>query len=87
MIQKYVFLINTKFFRLASAHFEPVRKFGAFDQVFTTLTPQTDVPAYTPAQERQVLLARAGTYWVLLENTRSTRVAAPAAWATGKRGL
>jgi hypothetical protein len=71
----------------APAHFAPAPKFSTFDQVFTALTPQTDVPAGTPAQERQVLLARAGTYWVLLENTRFTREAAPEAWAISKRGF
>lgn len=71
----------------APAHFEPAPKFGTFDQVFTALTPQTDVPAGTPAQERQVLLARAGTYWVLLENTRFTQQASPEAWAISKRGF
>ena len=71
----------------APAHFEPAPKFGTFDQVFTALTPQTEVPAGTPAQERQVLLARAGTYWVLLENTRFTQQASPEAWAISKRGF
>lgn len=45
------------------------------------------MPAGTPAQERQVLLARAGTYWVLLENTRFTQQASPEAWAISKRGF
>lgn len=71
----------------APAHLAPAPKFGAFDQVFTALTPQTDVPTNTPAQERQVLLARAGSYWVLLENTRFTQQAAPEAWAISKRGF
>lgn len=71
----------------APAHFAPAPKFGAFDQVFTALTPQTNVPANTPAQERQVVLARAGAYWVLLENTRFTQQAAPEAWAISKRGF
>jgi hypothetical protein len=71
----------------ARAQFKPAPTFGSFNQVFSALTPQTDVPAGTPAQERQVLLARTGTYWVLLENTRFTREAAPEAWAISKRGF
>ena len=65
----------------------PAPKFGTFDQVFTVLTPQTDVPAGTPAQKQQVLLARAGTYWVLLENTRFMQQASPEAWTVSKRGF
>ncbi|RZK24211.1 MAG: hypothetical protein EOO56_02260 [Hymenobacter sp.] len=71
----------------APAPLVPAPKFGAFEEVFTALSPQTEVPAGTPAQERQVVLARAGTYWVLLENTRFTREAEPEAWAISKRGF
>lgn len=73
--------------RFAPVQFVAAPKFGSFAQVFTALSPQTDVPAGTPAQERQVLLARAGTHWVLLENTRFTRQAEPEAWAISKRAF
>jgi hypothetical protein len=71
----------------APAHFAPAPKFGTFDQVFTALTPQTDVPAGTPAQERQVLLARAGTMWIYAENVRYSWQAVPLEWAISKRAF
>jgi hypothetical protein len=39
-----------------------------------------------PAQER-VVLARAGTMWVYLENVRYSRKAAPLEWAISKRAF
>lgn len=71
----------------APAQLAPAPKFGTFDQVFTALTAQMHVPAGTPPQEREVLLARTGPYWVLLENVRFTRAANPEAWAVSKRGF
>lgn len=71
----------------APAELVPAPKFGNFEQVFTALTPQTNVVTGVPAQERQVLLARTGRYWVLLENLRFTQQANPEAWAISKRGF
>ncbi|RFP66056.1 hypothetical protein D0N36_06200 [Hymenobacter lapidiphilus] len=71
----------------APAQLVPAPKFGSFDEVFTALSPQTNVAADTPAQERQVLLARAGTFWVLMENIRFTQQDEPVAWAVSKRGF
>ncbi len=65
----------------------PSPKFGPFEQVLAGLSSQTNVPDGTPPQERQVVLARVGAYWVLLENTRFTQAASPEAWAISKRGF
>jgi len=71
---------------LAAAHFKLAAN-CSFAQFFTALTPQVAVPADTPAQERQVVLARVGTYWILMESTCFMREAAPDAWAISKRGF
>ncbi|RZK24210.1 MAG: hypothetical protein EOO56_02255 [Hymenobacter sp.] len=63
----------------------PTPSFGLFQEVYTAVTQQTNATPSSPVQERQLMLARAGTYWVLLENTRFTREADPEAWAISKR--
>jgi len=70
----------------APADFAPAPAFGAFQQVYAAHTAQTNA-GEGPAQERQVLLARAGTYWVYLENVRLTQHTAPQEWAIGKRAF
>jgi hypothetical protein len=71
----------------APAVFKAEPAFGSFQQVLTARTPQTNAAADTPAQERVVLLARAGGVWVYLENVRYTREAAPLEWAISKRAF
>ena len=71
----------------APAEFAPVAAFGRFEQVYSVLTPQTNAAEGSAAQERQILLARAGAYWVYLENVRFTREAAPKEWAVSKRAF
>lgn len=78
---------QTDHLAFAPTHFVPAPGFGDFEQVFTALTRQTNAAAGTPAQERQVLLARTGRCWVLLENLRFTQAANPEAWAISKRGF
>ena len=70
----------------APADFAPAPAFGAFQQVYAAHTAQTNA-GEGPAQERQVLLARAGTYWVYLENVRLTQQTAPEEWAISKRAF
>lgn len=71
----------------APAEFAPVPGFNSFEQAYSALTPQTNAAAGAPTQERQVLLARTGTYWVYLENVRFVREAAPQEWAVSKRAF
>jgi hypothetical protein len=71
----------------APAVFAPVAAFGPFQEAYTALTPQRNVPAGTAAQERAIVLARAGAYWVYLENVRYSREAAPLEWAISKRAF
>ncbi len=78
---------QTEQLEFAPAVFKAEPAFGAFQQVLAARTPQTNAAGDMLAQERVVVLARAGTMWVYLENVRYSQKAAPLEWAISKRAF